>query len=84
MHVSLCLCAVAEMELSKAADARATGVWIDPTGSHVLCAVSTASAAEAYYVHRGWQKARGLSKLRGILLSCVAWDLVKGSESSTG
>ncbi|KAK9789373.1 hypothetical protein WJX73_010275 [Symbiochloris irregularis] len=78
------LAPVAEMELSKAAGARAMGVWMDPTASHVICAVATASAAEAYYVHKGWQKPRPLSKLRGILLSCVAWDLSNGTESSTG
>ena len=82
MH--LCLHAVAEMELSKVADARATGVWMDSTGAHVLCAITTANAAEAHYAHARWQKSRALGKLRGILLSCVAWDLVKGTESLTG
>ena len=82
--VSACCDAVAEMELSKAADAKATGVWMDSTASHVICAVTSANAAEAHYAHARWQKSRVLGKLRGILLACVAWDLVKGNESSTG
>ena len=76
--------AVSEMELSKTMDARAAKVWLDPTGSHAIVAVTSANAAEGHYVHAKWQKSRSLGKLRGILLSCIAWDLVKGSDLATG
>ncbi len=77
--------AVLEVELSKAAGAKATGVWMDPEGNHMLVAVSVAGTGhESHYVHARWKKSRVIGKLKNVAVSCLAWDSVRGSEATTG
>ncbi|BDA49156.1 Vacuolar protein sorting-associated protein 18 homolog [Coccomyxa sp. Obi] len=89
-HLSVGLLPVSELELSRVPDARVTGVWMDPTATHALVAVTLGSAlgstTEMYYVHAKWKKARALSKLKpkGLRFTSVAWNHAKLSEASSG
>ncbi len=77
-----------EVQLSNAAEARATGVWLDPSGVHTLVAVmagnTLGAAAEAHYVHARWKRSRTVSKLRGVSLTAVGWNSAQVTDTSTG
>ena len=80
--------AVLEVQLSNAAEARATGVWLDPSGMHTLVAVvagnTLGATAEAHYVHARWKRSRPISKLKGVSLTAVGWSAAQVTEASTG
>lgn len=82
--------AVTELELSRAADVRAAGMWVDPTAMHALISVEVGntlgSSTEVHYVHARWKKSRTLSKLKqkGTRITAVAWHHAQLSEASTG
>jgi hypothetical protein len=82
--------AVSELELSRAADVRAAGIWMDPTGTHAIVSIEAGNtlgaSTEVHYVHAKWKKSRMLPKLKqkGMRITAIAWDLSHLSESSTG
>jgi hypothetical protein len=65
---------VLETELTRAADSRVRGVYLDPSGTHSIVCLKTASSTEVQYVHSSWNKPRVLSKLKGLQLSAVGWQ----------
>jgi hypothetical protein len=62
------------VELTRQADARVKGAWLDPTGTHVLACVKSSSSSEVLYVHSSWSKPRAISKLKGLPLCAVGWQ----------
>ncbi|KAK9832068.1 hypothetical protein WJX81_003754 [Elliptochloris bilobata] len=79
---------VLEVQLSSAAEARATGVWLDPSGMHTLVAVvagnTLGATAEAHYVHARWKRSRPIGKMKGVSLTAVGWNAAQVTEASTG
>jgi hypothetical protein len=69
-----CIPLVLETELTRAADSRVRGVYLDPSGTHSIVCLKTASSTEVQYVHSSWNKPRVLSKLKGLQLSAVGWQ----------
>uniref|UniRef100_H3A4C1 Vacuolar protein sorting-associated protein 18 homolog n=2 Tax=Latimeria chalumnae TaxID=7897 RepID=H3A4C1_LATCH len=56
-------------------------MFLDPTGSHLLLALTT---SECLYVNRNAQKVRSLSRWKGHLIESVGWNKLLGTEASTG
>ncbi len=77
-----------ELQLSNAAEARATGVWLDASGAHALVAVvagnTLGAAAEAHYVHARWKRSRVFGKPRGVALTAVGWNAAQVTQAGTG
>ena len=77
-----------EVQLSNAAEARATGVWLDPSGVHTLVAVvagnTLGAVAEAHYVHARWKRSRPIGKLKGVSLTAAGWSAAQVTEAGTG
>jgi len=66
--------AVLEAELTRQADSRVRALYLDPTATHCLIVIKTASSFEVHYMHSSWTKARVLSKLKGLQVSAVGWQ----------
>eukprot|EP00884_Botryococcus_braunii_P001644 jgi/Botrbrau1/11480/Bobra.0360s0007.1 len=82
---------ILEVELSKAAGARAKRVWMDAEAHHMVVCVALGGgpsgpppSQETHYLHARWKKSRVISKLKNLDLSCLAWDPTHTSEASTG
>jgi hypothetical protein len=65
---------VIETELNRQADTRVRGLFLDPSGTHSILYLKTASSTEVQYVHNSWIKPRVLSKLKGLQVSAVGWQ----------
>jgi hypothetical protein len=50
------------------------GLYLDPTGTHSIVCLKTASSTEVQYVHSSWNKPRVLGRLKGLQLSAVGWQ----------
>ena len=72
------------VELSKASDAQFSGIFLDPTGQHVLTNFQISGVSEIHYLHAKWKKPRLLSKLKGTNVTAIAWNIQQVSEASTG
>lgn len=56
------------------ADVHITAVFVDPTANHILVSTrSAAGVAELHYAHRRWPKSRPLARLKGNVVTAVAW-----------
>ncbi|KAK9814445.1 hypothetical protein WJX72_006013 [[Myrmecia] bisecta] len=75
---------VAELELSKAADASVRTIFVDPAGNHTLVALQIGAACETQYMHARWKKARVLNKLKGVSLTAVGWHWQRVQDVTTG
>ena len=67
---------VAELELTKSQDARVRRMFVDPLGLHVLITLQSGSSLETFYLDSTWKKARPIPKLKGLVISSVAWPAV--------
>ncbi|CAH2327741.1 vacuolar sorting-associated 18 homolog [Pelobates cultripes] len=70
-----------QVDLGRKDESRVHKLFLDPTGSHLLIALST---NECLYLNRNAQKVRTLSKWRGHLIECIGWNRFLGTETSTG
>jgi len=75
---------VAELELSRAANAAVSAVFMDPSAAHVIACVTNDVVAENHYVHSRWRKSRLLAKLKGVAVTAVGWNGWEVSEHGTG
>lgn len=64
---------VAELEVSKAADARIRRLFVDPLGLHHLLVLQSGSATEVHHVDSSFKKSKSIGKLRGVGVTSVAW-----------
>lgn len=46
-------------------------VFMDPTGTHVIISMQS---AENWYLHSSWTKTKFLTKMKGLIVNCVAWN----------
>lgn len=76
--------AVLELELTRNTDVAVKGLWVSPSGQHSIIALQAGPAPETHYLHTSWKKSRVISKLKGITVSCVGWNRLQKSNSSTG
>lgn len=76
--------AVLELELSRQADVAIKGLWVSSSGEHTVISLQLGIVPETHYLHASWKKSRVLSKLKGVAVSCVAWNKQKQSGSTTG
>lgn len=72
---------VIETELTRQADSRVRCVFLDPSGTHSIVCLRTASSTEVQYVHSSWTKPRVLGKLKGLQLSAVGWQKQAGGAA---
>lgn len=72
---------VIETELTRQADSRVRSVFLDPSGTHSIVCLRTASSTEVQYVHSSWTKPRVLGKLKGLQLSAVGWQKQAGGAA---
>ncbi|XP_038597125.1 vacuolar protein sorting-associated protein 18 homolog [Tachyglossus aculeatus] len=70
-----------QLELGRKDEAKVHKMFLDPTGSHLLVALSS---AEVLYVHRGGPKVRPLARWKGHVVESVGWNKALGTESGTG
>ena len=59
-----------EVEISRRPEDSVYDVFLDPTGAHILISFGH---GETHYLHSSATKARPLSKLKGLMVSAVAW-----------
>lgn len=52
--------------------AKVSGLFLDPSGQHLLVAVK-AEEPELLYLHRRWTRPRSAARFRGCLVTSVAW-----------
>jgi hypothetical protein len=57
-------------------------VFLDNGGRHALIALksTTGFPAETLYTHARWKKARPLAKLKGLLVTAVAWNKQQSND----
>ena len=55
-------------------------LFLDPTGSHLIVSLTT---AEHFYLHARGSKPKKLTTWQGVVVECIAFDRVYGSEAST-
>ncbi|KAL4539605.1 hypothetical protein Ndes2437B_g02032 [Nannochloris sp. 'desiccata'] len=72
---------IAELELTKSPETRVRRMFIDPLGLHALITLQTGSVVETLYVDKTWKKARPLTKLKGLIISSIAWPTVLRAHS---
>eukprot|EP00656_Telonema_subtile_P011843 TRINITY_DN15907_c0_g4_i2.p1 TRINITY_DN15907_c0_g4~~TRINITY_DN15907_c0_g4_i2.p1 ORF type:complete len:1063 (-),score=256.58 TRINITY_DN15907_c0_g4_i2:63-3251(-) len=60
-----------EVEISRRPEDSIYDIFLDPSGSHLLISFSH---GETYYLHSSASKPRPLSKLKGFMVSAVAWS----------
>ena len=75
---------VIEVELSKASDAQFGGIFLDPSGHHVLVNLRVSGISELHYLHSKWKKPRLLSKVKGTDVTAIAWHPKDTNAVSTG
>ena len=73
-----------EVELTKTSDAHFGGLFLDPSGKHVLANLQILGVPEVHYLHANWKKPRLLNKLKGTNVTALAWHPSDVSDSSTG
>jgi vacuolar protein sorting-associated protein 18 len=56
-------------------------MFIDPLGLHAIITLQTGSIIETVYVDSNWKKARPLTKLKGLVISSIAWPTVLRAHS---
>ena len=59
-----------EVEISRRPEDSVYDVFLDPTGCHILISFGH---GETHYLHSSATKAKPLSKLKGLMVSAVAW-----------
>eukprot|EP00158_Paraphelidium_tribonemae_P004321 Partr_v1_DN26687_c3_g1_i2_m69496 putative Vacuolar Protein len=62
---------IEDIEISKKSEDIVEDLFLDPTGHHSLV---TMKNGEVYYHYYTWKKAKPLSKLRNIYITCVSWS----------
>lgn len=60
-----------EVEISRRPEDSIYDIFLDPSGSHLLISFSH---GETYYLHSSVAKPKPLSKLKGMIVSAVAWN----------
>ena len=74
-----------EVELSRAPDAVADGVWLDPSGTHTVAAVTVGGRHEMHYVHARWKRSRPLAVATASdAVAVAAFDSTTTTDTSTG
>ena len=69
-----------EVELATSADDSIAGMYLDPSGQHLLVSLNS---ADNYYLLYGGKKARPLTKLKGHRVTSVGWNHRAVTEHST-
>lgn len=64
---------VSELELSKLPESRVRRMFVDPLGLNTLVSLQVKGTLETLYIDHTWKKARSISKLKGTVLTSVAW-----------
>lgn len=72
-----------DLGTSKVTEQIVQRVFIDPGGSHALAVVRINAGIETHYLHVKWKKSRILSRLKGLVISAVAWNRLQLSEATT-
>ena len=74
-----------EVELSRAPDAVADGVWLDPSGTHAIASLSVGGRHETHCVHARWKRSRQLAVASASdAVSVAAFDSATTTGTSTG
>lgn len=81
-----------ETELTRAADSRIRGLFLDPSGTHSIACIrgssasssSSSSSCELAYIHASWTKPRLISKLKGLQVTAVGWQKQAGAGAAGG
>ncbi|KAK3737231.1 hypothetical protein QZH41_010859 [Actinostola sp. cb2023] len=68
------------VEISRRMDDTVYKIFLDPTARHLIVCMNS---QELYYLARNSKKPKPLTKLRGHLVSAVAWNKSKLTESTT-
>ena len=69
-----------EVELVRATDDTIAGMFLDPSGRHLIVSMKS---GDNYYLVYGAKKAKPLAKLKGHKVTCVGWNHRGVTESST-
>ncbi|WCJ30622.1 Vacuolar sorting protein 18 [Euphorbia peplus] len=72
-----------DLSVGRAGDQSIHRVFVDPGGSHCIATVVGTGGPETYYTHAKWNKPRVLTKLKGLVVNCVAWNRQLITEAST-
>ncbi|ESO08844.1 hypothetical protein HELRODRAFT_109889 [Helobdella robusta] len=70
-----------EVELTKIQNDSVENMFMDPTGSHVIIAMSS---TDNIYLPKNSRKPRVLTKLKGHKITSVAWNVKQQTEATTG
>ncbi|KAM8920736.1 vacuolar protein sorting-associated protein 18 homolog [Pelodytes ibericus] len=70
-----------QVDLGRKDDSRVHKLFLDPTGSHLVIALTT---SECLYLNRNVQKVRTLSRWKGHMIECIGWNKMSGKETNTG
>jgi len=71
---------ITEVEVTRRSDDQILKAFIDPSGNHILV---TTRCEENFYLHWGSNKVRPLTKMRGVIIESVAWDMQNTSMVPT-
>ncbi|KAL3688498.1 hypothetical protein R1sor_014807 [Riccia sorocarpa] len=72
-----------DLNASRGIDYTVHKVAIDPGGRHSVASVTSSAGSENYYLHAKWKKPRALAKLKGLVVSAVAWNRQLINDAST-
>ncbi|XP_049851715.1 vacuolar protein sorting-associated protein 18 homolog [Schistocerca gregaria] len=79
--VRLSLDAPSELEEIEVGAEPVTGMFLDPTGCHLLLVIKR---RKTMYLHRSWKRPRSLKKLKGLNVTAVGWNDSGADSASTG
>jgi vacuolar protein sorting-associated protein 18 len=77
---------ISELEITKVLDTKVRRLFVDPTGEHALILLqfgSGANAVEMYYLDSSWKKPRPIAKLKGIMVTSIAWNTSVSGATTT-
>ncbi|KAI8094681.1 Pep3/Vps18/deep orange family-domain-containing protein [Thamnidium elegans] len=63
----------------KASDSKVTQLFLDPTGRHIIV---TADNGDNYYLYQKWRRTKELGKLKGLMITAIAWNKYANISSS--
>jgi hypothetical protein len=70
-----------DIEFARKKDDQIYKVFLDPNGNNLIISMEN---KENWYLHSSWQKPRALTKMKGIVIESVAWDMQNEDTSITG
>eukprot|EP01113_Clastostelium_recurvatum_P023090 TRINITY_DN2761_c0_g1_i3.p1 TRINITY_DN2761_c0_g1~~TRINITY_DN2761_c0_g1_i3.p1 ORF type:complete len:987 (-),score=308.24 TRINITY_DN2761_c0_g1_i3:8-2968(-) len=69
-----------DIEISRRSEDKIHKIFLDPTGSHLLISMAN---EDNYYIHSSWKKPKLIPKLKGHVITSMAWDMYHQNSTTS-